>query len=57
MVKVIEGTLEQAGGYSVDGQEFISEGAEQLVDEARMMACMTGRSIEEALSLIIPPTI
>lgn len=53
-IELIEGTRYKAGGYSVNGQEFASDEAEALVDEARMIACATGRSIVEVLASIIP---
>jgi len=53
-VTILEGDLENFGGYSVNGQEFRSEEAEMLVDEAREMAFATRRNVEEVLATIIP---
>ena len=54
MIELIEGTLEQPGGYSIDGRRFESEEAESLTDEARGIAYHTGRRIEDVLACIVP---
>jgi hypothetical protein len=48
-----EGTTEP-GGYSIDGQEYRSDEAEALVDEAKQMAASTGKKWEDVLLKLVP---
>lgn len=53
-IKLIQGTMDQVGGYSVNGVEFVSEEAEALVDEAKEIAYATSRQVEVVLASILP---
>lgn len=53
-VQIITGTMDTFGGYRVNGVEFLGEECEALVDEAREMACSTGRQVEACLASILP---
>lgn len=52
-IEIITGTMDDFGGYSVDGVQFLGEEFEALVDEAKEMAYATGRQVEEVLAKII----
>ncbi len=53
-IEIIQGTMQDFGGYKVDGVAFIGEEFEMLVDEAKEIAYATGRAIEDVLANIIP---
>lgn len=53
-VRLIEGSMDEFGGYEVGGKRYTGEGAEVLVDEAREIAFATGKRIEDALLQIVP---
>jgi len=55
-VTLIEGKGLDAGGYSVNGVEYIGDEHEAIVDEAKQMAYSTGRTVEEVICLIAPST-
>jgi hypothetical protein len=52
-IEIIQGTMEAAGGYSIDGVQFMGDEYEMLVDEAKEVACATGRSIIEVLTRMV----
>jgi hypothetical protein len=52
-IELIQGTMEDFGGYSVDGNRFVSEEAEAMVDEAKEVAYSTGRQVEDVLAKMI----
>ena len=54
VIKVIHGTMEKPGGYSVNGKEFTGDEHEALVDEAKQMAVDQGKRVEHVLQKIIP---
>lgn len=54
MIKLIEGTLKTAGGYSIDGRQYIGDEHEALVDEAKKMAYATGRDVVDVLVQLVP---
>lgn len=53
-IELIEGTLETAGGYSINGKQYVGDEHEALVDEAKQLAYSTGRKIEEILIQLAP---
>ena len=53
-IEIIEGTIEAAGGYHLNGKQFVGEEHEALVCEAKQMAYATGRKVEEVLIQIVP---
>lgn len=53
-VRLIEGSMDEFGGYEVGGKRYTGEDAEVLVDEAREIAFATGKRIEDALLQIVP---
>lgn len=53
-IEIIEGTIEAAGGYCINGKRFIGDEYEALVGEAKQMAYATGRKIEDVLIQIVP---
>lgn len=53
-VKLIEGTMDKPGGYSVNGKEFTGDEHEELVDEAKQMSIDTGKPIHHILRQIAP---
>jgi len=53
-IEIVEGTIEAAGGYCINGKQFIGDECEALVDEAKQMAYATGRNIEDVLIQIVP---
>ena len=53
-VRLIEGSMDEFGGYEVGGKRYTGEDAEMLVDEAREIAFATGKRIEDALLQIVP---
>lgn len=53
-IEVIQGTMAEAGGYSVNGKHYVGDDHESLVDEAKEMAYRTGRSVEDAIHHIMP---
>ncbi|MDP2759911.1 MAG: hypothetical protein Q8O64_05825 [Sideroxyarcus sp.] len=53
-IEVMEGTIDAAGGYSINGKPFIGDEHEALVDEARGIAYATGRKVEDVLVQIMP---
>jgi len=53
-IRLIEGTLEQPGGYSINGREYLGEDAEAWCEQARQIAAAGRCSIEVALRAILP---
>jgi hypothetical protein len=53
-IEIIQGTMDEAGGYSVDGRMYVGDEHEALVDEAKEMAYSAGIQVEAALARIIP---
>jgi hypothetical protein len=53
-VKLVEGKGYDAGGYSVNGKEYIGDEHEAIVDEAKQMAYSTGRNVEDVIRHIAP---
>lgn len=53
-VRLIEGSMDEFGGYEVGGKRYTGEDAEMLVDEAREIAFATGKRVEDALLQIVP---
>lgn len=53
-IEVIQGTMEAAGGYSVNGKHYVGDDHEGLVDEAKQMAYSTGRQVEDVIHHIMP---
>lgn len=53
-VRLIEGSMDEFGGYEVGGKRYTGEDAEVLVDEAREIAFATGKRVEDALLQIVP---
>lgn len=53
-VRLIEGSMDEFGGYELGGKRYTGEDAEMLVDEAREIAFATGKRIEDALLQIVP---
>ena len=53
-VRLIEGSMDEFGGYELGGKRYTGEDAEMLVDEAREIAFATGKRIEDALLQILP---
>jgi hypothetical protein len=52
-IELIEGTLEIAGGYSINGKQYVGDEHEAMVDEAKQMAFATGRDVKEILIQIL----
>lgn len=53
-VELIEGTIDAAGGYSINGNRFIGDEHESLVDEAKQIAYASDREVEDVLIKIVP---
>ena len=53
-IELIEGTIKAAGGYYINGTQYIGDKHEALVDEAKKIAYATGRKMEDVLIHIIP---
>lgn len=53
-VRLIEGSMDEFGGYELGGKRYTGEDAEMLVDEAREIAFATGKRVEDALLQIVP---
>lgn len=54
-IELIQGSMDQFGGYAIDGRRYLGEAAEALVDEAKEMAMhQPGRSFEDVLAFIVP---
>lgn len=53
-IELIEGTIETAGGYSINGKQYVGDEYESLVDEAKQLAYSTGRKVEEVLIQLVP---
>lgn len=53
-VRLIEGAMNDFGGYELGGKRYIGEDADVLVDEAREIAVSTGKRVEDVLLQIVP---
>src|SRR5487761_2054111 len=53
-IEIIEGTLDTAGGYGINGMQFVGDEHEALVSEAKQMAYASGRKVEDVLIQIVP---
>lgn len=52
-ITLIEGDLENFGGYALNGVEHVGEQEEALVNEARQMAYALGQTVESALERLL----
>jgi hypothetical protein len=53
-IELIEGTLDTAGGYCINGKRYVGGEHEALVAEAMQMAYESGRNVKEVLVQIVP---